>query len=111
MVGTFLEPSCGRRDVPIHSILHSVAQPLERGSNNYYFIIQGRAAAARAPSLFAVSSAGIYFTVARRISIVSRARAFFPSARYCVETPRTKAMMKFAVCTGVCVFIISRFEA
>lgn len=25
VVGTFLEPSCGRRDVPIHSILHSVA--------------------------------------------------------------------------------------
>ena len=26
---------------PIHSIPHSVAQPLERGSNNYYSIIQG----------------------------------------------------------------------
>ena len=41
MVGTFLEPSCGRRLKPIHSILYSVAQPLERGSNNYYSIIQG----------------------------------------------------------------------
>ena len=26
---------------PIHSIPYSVAQPLERGSNNYYSIIQG----------------------------------------------------------------------
>ena len=41
MVGTFLEPSCGRRFAPIHSIPYSVAQPLERGSNNYYSIIQG----------------------------------------------------------------------
>lgn len=41
MVGTFLEPSCGRRGSPIHSIPYSVAQPLERGSNNYYSIIQG----------------------------------------------------------------------
>ena len=41
MVGTFLEPSCGRRHTPIHSIPYSVAQPLERGSNNYYSIIQG----------------------------------------------------------------------
>ena len=41
MVGTFLEPSCGRRCTPIHSIPYSVAQPLERGSNNYYSIIQG----------------------------------------------------------------------
>ena len=41
MVGTFLEPSCGRRHTPIHSIHYSVAQPLERGSNNYYSIIQG----------------------------------------------------------------------
>ena len=41
MVGAFLEPSCGRRREPIHSILYSVAQPLERGSKNYYFIIQG----------------------------------------------------------------------
>ncbi len=39
MVGTFLEPSCGRRYTPIHSIPYSVAQPLERGSNNYYSII------------------------------------------------------------------------
>ena len=31
----------GRRIVPIHSIFYSVAQPLERGSNNYYSIIQG----------------------------------------------------------------------
>ena len=42
MVGTFHEPSCGRRMTPIHSIPFSVAQPLERGSNNYYSIIQGR---------------------------------------------------------------------
>ena len=41
MVGTFLKPSCGRRTQPIHSIPYSVAQPLERGSNNYYSIIQG----------------------------------------------------------------------
>ena len=41
MVGTFLEPSCGRRNQPIHSIPYSVAQPLERGFNNYYSIIQG----------------------------------------------------------------------
>ena len=41
MVGTFLEPSRGRRLKPIHSIPYSVAQPLERGSNNYYSIIQG----------------------------------------------------------------------
>lgn len=41
MVGTFREPSRGRRLKPIHSILYSVAQPLERGSNNYYSIIQG----------------------------------------------------------------------
>ncbi len=27
--------------MPIHSILNSVAQPLERGYKNYYFIIQG----------------------------------------------------------------------
>ena len=40
MVGTFLEPSCGRENQPIHSIPYSVAQPLERGSNNYYSIIQ-----------------------------------------------------------------------
>ena len=31
-----------RRLKPIHSIPYSVAQPLERGSNNYYSIIQGR---------------------------------------------------------------------
>ena len=37
----FLEPSRGRRLKPIHSIPYSVAQPLERGSNNYYSIIQG----------------------------------------------------------------------
>lgn len=30
-----------RRTQPIHSIPYSVAQPLERGSNNYYSIIQG----------------------------------------------------------------------
>ena len=42
MVGAFREPSCGRRTQPIHSIPYSVAQPLERGSNNYYSIIQGR---------------------------------------------------------------------
>ena len=41
MVGTFREPSCGRRRTPIHSIPYSVAQPLERGFNNYYSIIQG----------------------------------------------------------------------
>ena len=41
MVGTFLEPSCGRSNAPIHNIPYSVAQPLERGSNNYYSIIQG----------------------------------------------------------------------
>ena len=41
MVGTFREPSCGRSRQPIHSIPYSVAQPLERGSNNYYSIIQG----------------------------------------------------------------------
>ena len=41
MVGTFREPSCGRRTLPIHSIPYSVAQPLERGFNNYYSIIQG----------------------------------------------------------------------
>jgi len=41
VVGTFLKPSCGRRDKPIHSIPYSVALPLERGFNNYYFIIQG----------------------------------------------------------------------
>ncbi|MDY3619207.1 hypothetical protein, partial [Agathobaculum sp.] len=41
VVGTFLEPSCGRRVQPIHSIPYSVAQPLERGFNNYYSIIQG----------------------------------------------------------------------
>ncbi|MFR1676088.1 MAG: hypothetical protein ACLSVP_05290 [Fusobacterium sp.] len=41
MVGTFPEPSRGRRKQPIHSIPYSVAQPLERGSNNYYSIIQG----------------------------------------------------------------------
>ena len=41
MVGTFLEPSCGRMSKPIHSISYSVAQPLERGFNNYYSIIQG----------------------------------------------------------------------
>ena len=41
MVGAFREPSCGRRTQPIHSIPYSVAQPLERGSNNYYSIIQG----------------------------------------------------------------------
>jgi hypothetical protein len=41
VVGTFLKPSCGRRTQPIHSIPYSVAQPLERGSNNYYSIIQG----------------------------------------------------------------------
>ena len=41
MVGTFREPSRGRRLKPIHSIPYSVAQPLERGSNNYYSIIQG----------------------------------------------------------------------
>ena len=33
----------GRRNQPIHSILYSVAHPLERGSNNYYSIIQGEA--------------------------------------------------------------------
>ena len=43
MVGTFREPSCGRSRQPIHSIPYSVAQPLERGSNNYYSIIQGAA--------------------------------------------------------------------
>ena len=32
MVGTFLEPSRGRRLKPIQSIPYSVAQPLERGS-------------------------------------------------------------------------------
>ena len=31
----------GRRNQPIHSIPYSVAQPLERGFNNYYSIIQG----------------------------------------------------------------------
>ena len=31
-----------RRLKPIHSIPYSVAQPLERGSNNYYSIIQGK---------------------------------------------------------------------
>ena len=41
MVGAFQEPSCGRRCEPIHSIPYSVAQPLERGFKNYYFIIQG----------------------------------------------------------------------
>ena len=41
MVGTFLEPSCGRSNAPIHNIPYSVAQPLERGSKNYYSIIQG----------------------------------------------------------------------
>ncbi len=41
MVGAFLEPSSGREPKPIHSIPYSVAQPLERGSNNYYSIIQG----------------------------------------------------------------------
>lgn len=41
MVGAFLEPSGGRLNRPIHSIPYSVAQPLERGSNNYYSIIQG----------------------------------------------------------------------
>ena len=44
MVGAFREPSCGRRKQPIHSIPYSVAQPLERGSNNYYSIIQGEIA-------------------------------------------------------------------
>ena len=41
MVGAFREPSDGRSCEPIHSILYIVAQPLERGSNNYYSIIQG----------------------------------------------------------------------
>jgi len=41
VVGAYSEPSCGRRDKPIHSIPYSVAQPLERGSKNYYSIIQG----------------------------------------------------------------------
>ena len=42
MVGVFHEPSGGRRCEPIHSIPYSVAQTLERVSNNYYSIIQGR---------------------------------------------------------------------
>ena len=42
MVGTFREPSGGRRVSPIHSIYYSVAQPLERGFKNYYSIIQGK---------------------------------------------------------------------
>lgn len=33
-----MEPSCGRRNKPIHSIPYSVAQPLERGYINYYSI-------------------------------------------------------------------------
>ncbi|MBR5702414.1 MAG: hypothetical protein IKX47_08085, partial [Oscillospiraceae bacterium] len=33
----------GRRSKPIHSILYSVAQPLEKGDDNYYSIIQGGA--------------------------------------------------------------------
>ena len=41
MGGAFREPSDGRSCEPIHSILYIVAQPLERGSNNYYSIIQG----------------------------------------------------------------------
>ena len=41
MVGAFQKPSSGREPKPIHSIPYSVAQPLERGSNNYYSIIQG----------------------------------------------------------------------
>jgi hypothetical protein len=41
VVGTFREPSGGRRVSPIHSIHYSVAQPLERGFINYYSIIQG----------------------------------------------------------------------
>jgi hypothetical protein len=41
VVGTFLEPSCGRSHSPIHSIPYSVALPLERGLINYYSIIQG----------------------------------------------------------------------
>ncbi|NLJ30916.1 MAG: hypothetical protein GX424_04845, partial [Clostridiales bacterium] len=41
-VGTFQKPSCGRSIKPIHSIPYSVAQPLERGFNNYYSIIQGK---------------------------------------------------------------------
>jgi len=42
VVGAFREPSDGRSNEPIHSILYSVAyMPLERGSKNYYSIIQG----------------------------------------------------------------------
>ena len=43
MGGTFPKPSCGKNDPLIHSIPYSLAQPLERGSNNYYSIIQGMA--------------------------------------------------------------------
>lgn len=42
MVGTLLEPSCGRRRSPIHSILYSIADLcsfLERNVKNYYFYI------------------------------------------------------------------------
>ena len=43
MVGTFREPCCGRSRQPIHSIPYCVAQPLERGSQHCYSLIQGAA--------------------------------------------------------------------
>ena len=34
MVGAFPEPSCGRSDIPIHSILYSVAHVLEKSNTD-----------------------------------------------------------------------------
>ena len=41
LLGIQCEPSRSRIYKPIHSILYSAVQPLERGFINYYSIIQG----------------------------------------------------------------------
>ena len=71
MVGAFLEPSCGRRTQPVHSIPYSVAQPLERGSNNYYSIIQGgRGAAQKPPRLLKMNTEIIVAIVTGGLALV-----------------------------------------
>ena len=88
MVGAFREPSCGRSVKPIHSILYSVAQPLERGFKNYYSIIQGTL-----PRHFEKQSPRIY-PVHLRQSVhagavrVLRGRLMRPKWRFCANWGR-----------------------
>lgn len=83
MVGTFLEPSRGRRLKPIHSIPYSVAQPLERGSNNYYSIIQGGK-----DRLVPVHNSVIEYLRSYSAQLPDEREWFFPSAcgHYSIKT-------------------------